>query len=68
MKIQANIIKFIVNPVFYLLWHVVYSLAVSFLFIARIGLAIKELCVISANPQTTSDLAVSKNLLETPVH
>jgi hypothetical protein len=65
MRIQANIIKFIVNPVFYMLWHAVYSLAVLLLFVARIRLAIEEVYVISVKPQTTGRLTVSQNLIET---
>jgi hypothetical protein len=67
MNIQANIIKLIVNPIFYMLWRAVYTLAVLFLFIARIHLTIKDWFVISAKPQSVNGLAVSQNLMGTPV-
>lgn len=67
MNIQANTIRLIINPIFYMLWHAVYTLAVLFLFVARIHLAIQDWFVISAKPQSVGGLAVSQNLMGTPV-
>ena len=67
MSLQENFIKLIVNPVVYLLWHAVYALAVLFLFVAKIGLAIKELSLISVEPKTSGELTVRHGLIETSV-
>jgi hypothetical protein len=67
MRIQEKIVKFVVNPVFYMLWHAVYTLAILLLFVARIRLAIKELCEIPVRSQTVGGLTVSQNLMGTPL-
>jgi len=66
MRIQEKIVKFVVNPVFYMLWHGVYALAVLLLFAARLRLGLKEFYAISVKPQTAGDLTASHNLIGTP--
>ena len=66
MNLQPSFVKYVVNPAFFALWQVLYALVAAFLFVARIGLAIKELGAIAVDPQEIDGLNVRRNAFETP--
>ena len=65
MNLQPSFVRFAIDPAFYALWQALYALVAAFLFVARIGLAFKELSAITVEPNTNGNLAVPQNSFET---